>query len=136
MPVSSTAQICIHPLVMKATFVMAFLCLMMGLAFCMMVSPHMTAAKHRAAGVTAFSSAQWDAAESALRISLRHDPLSADGWKILARVLEQKGDMRESQRALAVAAILEDGPSGVTPVYAMPAEFKLSLLAMAASDVR
>jgi cytochrome c-type biogenesis protein CcmH/NrfG len=136
MPVSPTAQIRINPLVFRGAFVMAFLCLLTGLAFCLLVPPHMMAAKHRAAGVAALSTARLADAESSLRLSLRKDPLSVEGWKILARILEQKGEVRNAQRALAVVAILEEGPAGVTPVYAMPAELKLSLLAMAASDVR
>ncbi len=73
------------------------------------------------------ASAAWEAA--------RLNPGSPEAWNMLASTLQQKGDAAASRQAHMMAVRLQKDPSDIQPLYAMPAELRLSFLAASDKDL-
>lgn len=116
-------------------FAFAFLSCALGLSFCLIKSPQARSEAYLAASVQAWESGRVEEAASAAVQSVRLNPSSAEGWKILSEMLQQKGNLQAAQQARTIAMKLEHDPAVVEPIYAMPAELRLSLLALADTDL-
>ncbi len=108
-------------------YALAGLSCVLGLFFCLMKSPQARADSYRALAVESFAASDLSGAEYAVRESLRLDPRSLQNWQLYAFLLQHKGDQRQAAQARAIVARLQ-GKDLDEPVYAMPADFRLSLL--------
>lgn len=73
------------------------------------------------------ASVAWEAA--------RINPSSQEAWTTLSMALHYNGDEMASIQARKIAARLQSGEENATPLYAMPAELRLSLLALSEGDL-
>lgn len=108
--------------------------LLLGIVFCLVASPQTMAEKYTHQAVMAIEAGDYGLARTAMIAALRHDPLSVDSWKILSRVLEHSGRAQEAKTANAVIGHLTGAPISSDPLYAMPADLRLSFLAIADRD--
>jgi hypothetical protein len=104
-----------------------------GLSLCLIKSPQAQSESYLALSVQApdiqsATAAAWEAA--------RLNPSSAKAWDRLAFMLHQKGDVGAAQRARFIASRLQNKGEQGDPIYALPAELKLSLLADVARDIQ
>lgn len=106
-------------------FLFAMLSCALGLSFCFIKSPQSQSRIYLGLAVEAMNNHKAEEAAAAALESVRLNPSFLQGWKILSRTLEQAGNQNAARQALAIAGKLERNE----PVYALPAEFKLSLLA-------
>jgi Tfp pilus assembly protein PilF len=105
-----------------------------GLARCFVQSPQSRAENYLTLSQQALpgnplyaASAAWEAA--------RINPSSIQAWNMLALALHQNGDETASLQAQKIAARLQGGEGEIHPLYAMPAELRLSLLALSEGDL-
>lgn len=117
-----------------AFFLAAFSCAL-GLVFCLVKSPQARAGAYIAAAADAMDQGQADLAAASALEAVRLDPMRAEGWQILSAMLQQKGDMAAAAQARTIAFRVQQNPDDAAPVYAMPAEFKLSLLALSETHI-
>jgi len=122
-----------HPLTACA-FGLAIVSCVLGLLLCVVKSPQAKSADYLLLSRQALnndpelaSSAAWEAA--------RLNPSSPEAWDILARSLDEKGDRDTAERARVIALRLHKNPGQSMPVYATPAQLRLSLLASANGDL-
>lgn len=116
-------------------FAFAFLSCALGLSFCLIKSPQAKSEAYLAAAMQAWNAGQADAAAEAAIRSVRLNPSSVEGWKILSGMLQQKGHHQAAQQAQIIAMTLQHDPGAAEPIYAMPAELRLSLLAFGDTDL-
>lgn len=105
----------------------------LGLSLCLIKSPQARSDSYLAlsaqsADINDAAAAAWEAA--------RLNPSSAQAWSVLAGLLQQKGDVASAQKARFIASHLDPYAPDANPVYALPAELKLSLLAEIGQDIR
>ena len=112
----------------------AFSCLL-GLSFCLVKSPQSRADAYVAAAVSAMASHNDAHATQAALQAVRLDPMQAQGWQILSEMLHKRGDENAAAQARVIAARVQQNPASVPPIYAMPAELKLSLLALSETQI-
>ena len=112
----------------------AFSCLL-GLSFCLVKSPQSRADAYVAAAVNAMAAHEDNQAAQAALKAVRLDPMQPQGWQILSEMLHKRGDENAAAQARVIAARVQQNPATVPPVYAMPAEFKLSLLALTDTQI-
>lgn len=105
-----------------------------GLGFCLMKSPQSLSEAYLAAAVQSLESGAVDQAVAQATNAVYMNPMSVDGWKILSKMLQQKGDVSGAAKALEIADRLQHNSASPAHSYALPAEFKLSFLAMGESD--
>lgn len=116
-------------------FAFAFLSCMLGLSFCFIKSPQAKSEAYLAAATQAWNEGRaQDAANAALE-SVRLNPASVKGWRILSNMLREKGQFEAAQQAKIIAMRLQHDPDASEPLYAMPAELRLSLLALSDTDI-
>lgn len=118
-----------------AFLLVAFSCAL-GLSFCLIKSPQARSEAYLAAAVQAMEQNRIEPAASAALEAVRLNPMAPQGWQILSRLLQQKGNQPAAKYAQSIVSRLQQNPASSDPVYAMPAEFKLSLLALAEPDIR
>lgn len=118
-----------------AFFLVAFSCLF-GLSFCLIKSPQARAEAYLATAVEALSQNLPEQAAQAAIEAVRLNPMLPQGWEILSKLLQQNGQDMAAAQAQSIAAKVQQNPSAAPVIYAMPAEFKLSLLALAQSPVQ
>ena len=111
-----------------------FSCLL-GLSFCLLKSPQARSQAYLAAAVEAMDNNQPEQAAAAALQAVRLNPMLPEGWHLLSQMLQQKGDENAAAQARSIAARVQQNPRDSAPVYAMPAEFKLSLLALAETQI-
>ena len=112
-----------------AFFLAAFSCAL-GLVFCLVKSPQARAGAYIAAAADAMDHGHADLAAASALEAVRLDPMRAQGWKILSVMLQQKGNVSAAAQARTIAFRVQQNPDDTAPIYAIPAEFKLSLLAL------
>lgn len=110
-------------------FAFAFGACFLGLFFCMVKSPQAEAREHLAHAVAAYEAGHIDDAGRAAFRAVRLNPRAPQGWQVLSDVLQQKGDRTAAAQARNIAHKMLRHPDLPPPVYAMPAAFRLSLLA-------
>lgn len=114
----------------RLAFFMGALCCLAGLAFCLVQGPSSRASSYMdLAGQALADNRPHDAAASAL-MAVRYAPSNANGWQVLSQTLAQDGQKVAARQADRIARHLLQTPSADVPLYALPAELKLSLLAM------
>ncbi len=118
-----------------AFLLVAFSCVL-GLSFCLIKSPQARSEAYLATAVQAMEHNQTEPAASAALEAVRLNPMAPQGWRILSRLLQQKGNQAAAKYAQSIASRLQQNPDSSDPVYAMPAEFKLSLLALGEPGIR
>lgn len=106
-------------------FLLAAFSCVLGLSFCLIKSPQSQSRAYLGLAIAAMNNNQVEEATVAALESVRLNPSSPKGWEILSKMLQQKGQYRSAQQAMNIAGKLQHNE----PVYALPAEFKLSLLA-------
>ena len=116
-------------------FAFAALACLLGLSFCLIKSPQSRAQLYVAAAVEAMQNSDDERAALAALEAVRLDPMQPQGWRILSEMLQKRGDRDAAAQARVIAARVQQNPASVPPVYAMPAEFKLSLLALAETRI-
>lgn len=117
-------------------FALAALSCVLGLSFCLIKSPQARSEAYLAAAMQAYDSNQPEQAAASALQAVRLNPSAAKGWHLLSRMLQQKGDAHAARQAMVIASRLQQNPAGPDPVYAVPAELKLSLLALSETDFR
>lgn len=111
-----------------AFFLAAFSCAL-GLFFCMVKSPQAKSSSYMAAAVEASSLNRSEDAAAAALAAVRLDPANQQNWRVLSQMLRASGRAEAALQAHKIALRLQHGPAAISPVYAMPAEFRLSQLA-------
>lgn len=106
---------------------------LLGLSLCLIKSPQARSDSYlvlsaQSTDINDAAAAAWEAA--------RLNPSSPKAWDMLAGLLQQKGDLASAQKARFIAAHLDPSLENSNPVYALPAELKLSLLAEIGQDLR
>ena len=112
----------------------AFSCLL-GLSFCLVKSPQSRSQAYITAAIEAMAARDDHQAATAALEAVRLDPMQPQGWQILSEMLQKRGDDNAAAQARVIAARVQQNPASIPPVYAMPAEFKLSLLALAETKI-
>ena len=112
----------------------AFSCLL-GLSFCLVKSPQSRAQVYIAGAVSAMAAHNDEQAAQAALKAVRLDPMQPQGWHILSEMLHKRGDENAAAQARVIAARVQQNPASVPPIYAMPAELKLSLLALSETQI-
>lgn len=102
----------------------------LGLFFCLAKSPQARAQAYLAQAAVAIEQGANPQAAAAALAAVRLNPSEARAWYLLSNLLQQKGDVYAASQARAIAARVQQNPSQPEPVYAQPAAFKLSLLAL------
>ena len=113
----------------------AFSCLL-GLVFCLVKSPQSRAQAYVASAVEAMGAQNMEQAAQAALAAIHLDPMQPQGWQILSEMLQRRGDEAAAAQARMIALRVQQNPHVPPPVYAMPAEFKLSLLALAEAQIQ
>ncbi len=117
-----------------AFFLAAFSCAL-GLMFCMVKSPQARSAAYMAAAVEASALNRSEDAAVAALASVRLDPANQQNWRVLSQMLRASGRAEAAVQAHKIALRLQQGPPALPPIYAMPAEFRLSQLAEAERQI-
>lgn len=98
-----------------------------GVARCFIQSPQAKSEAYLQMSVNALQNDADLALLSAFEAA-RSNPASVRAWTHLAAVLRQTGDETSSRQAQVIAQKLQHDPAADVPVYAMPAELRLSFL--------
>ncbi len=114
----------------RLAFVMGIVCCLLGLGFCLVQGPSSRAASYMDLASEALASQRPDAAAASALMAVRYAPSNIHGWQVLAQTLEQDGQRVAARQAERIARHLQQNPSADMPLYALPAELKLSLLAI------
>ena len=104
-----------------------------GVARCFVQSPQSKSDQYLQMSVNAMAN-DADLALSAALEAARLNPVSTKAWHHLSIMLQQTGDDIAARQALQIAQRLQHNPSESLPLYAMPAELRLSLLATGNGD--
>lgn len=111
-------------------FSLALFSCVLGLVFCVVKSPQSRAEAYLALAADAMTQSRpHDAAAAALE-AVRLNPAAPKAWQLLSRLLRDNGQSQAAKQALVIAARLQQNPDPA-PVYAMPADLRLSLLVLA-----
>lgn len=111
-------------------FALAIVAGVFGLARCFVQSPQARAANYLAVSLQTIGENPLVAASAAWEAARIH-PTSPQAWDMLARTLEQNGNDLAAVQAHKIAARLHAAPDrDLQPLYAMPAELRLSLLSL------
>lgn len=114
----------------RLAFFAGVLCCVLGLAFCLVQGPSSRASSYmELTGQALADNRPQDAVASAM-MAVRYAPSDVNGWHILSQTLAQDGQQVAARQAERIARHLQQNPSADVPLYALPAELKLSLLAM------
>lgn len=111
-------------------FSLAVFSCVLGLLFCVVKSPQSRSDAYLALAAEAMvQSRPHDAAAAAME-AVRLNPAAPKAWQLLSKLLHDNGQAQAAKQALVIAARLQQNP-GPAPVYAMPADLRLSLLVLA-----
>jgi Tfp pilus assembly protein PilF len=98
-------------------------------------SPQARSEAYLAAALDAHDQSRPSDAAAAAMEAVRLNPAAPQGWKILSKMLQQNGQETAARQANVIASKLQHNPADTGPLYAMPAELKLSFLAAAQTDM-
>lgn len=118
-----------------AFFLAAFSCAL-GLFFCLIKSPQARADSYISHAAQSLEEGHLQQAATAAIEAVRLNPADARAWHMLSSILQQNGDMEAALQAKAIGSKVQQNASAQVPVYAMPAAFKLSLLALAEPSIQ
>lgn len=113
--------------VVTCAFSLAILSCFLGLALCFVKSPQARSAEYLQISQQLLSS-DLSLAYTAAMEAVRLDPSSARAWEILSVTLQERGEETASRAAQNIVARLQQNPGEIVPIYAMPAELRLSFL--------
>lgn len=116
-------------------FAFALFSCVAGLSFCLVKSPQARAQAYLATAIKAMETQENERAALAALEAVRLDPMQPHGWRILSEMLHRKGEESAAVQARVIADRVQQNPVSIPPVYAMPAEFKLSLLALSETQI-
>ncbi|PZO86918.1 MAG: hypothetical protein DI626_05260 [Micavibrio aeruginosavorus] len=124
-----------HPLV-RIAFVFCALSCLSGAFFMTVKSPQAQSAALSAQAVYAAKQGQADhAIETAFQAVLLN-PGAVKGWTVLSSVLDARGFNSLSEEAQTIALSLQQKPDDAARVYAVPAEFRLSLMSETGAGIQ
>lgn len=104
-----------------------------GVARCFVESPQAKADAYLQMSINAQYN-DTDLALDAAMEAARHNPVSVQAWRQVSETLLQAGDETASRQALIIAKKLQHNPVDAAPIYAMPAELRLSFLGRAGGE--
>ena len=110
-------------------FSLALTSCFLGLVFCVVKSPQSRAEAYMALAAQAMTQSRPQEAAAAALEAVRLNPAAPQGWQLLSRLLRDNGQSQAAKQAMVIAARLQQNPDPA-PVYAMPAELRLSLLVL------
>lgn len=111
-------------------FSLCLLSCFLGLVFCVVKSPQSRAEAYMAMAAEAVTQSRPHDAAAAAMEAVRLNPAAPKAWQLLSRLLRDNGQSQAAKQALVIAARLQQNPDPA-PVYAMPADLRLSLLVLA-----
>lgn len=117
-------------------FALATLSCVLGLLFCLVKSPQARSEAYLSLAMESMAQSRPQEAAAAALEAVRLNPAAPQGWRLLSRMLQQNGQGHAARQAMVIASHLQQNPHSPTPLYAMPAELRLSLLALAETDIR
>lgn len=117
-------------------FALAALSCVLGLFFCLVKSPQARSDAYLSLAMEAMAQSRPQEAASAAMEAVRLNPAAPEGWRLLSKMLQQNGQGHAARQALVIASHLQQNPASASPLYAMPADLRLSLLALAETDIR
>jgi len=112
-------------------FSLALISCLLGLFFCLAKSPQAKSDGYLAAAQTAMADDDNHRALQMAYEAVRLNPVSAKGWMLLESLLQQKGQSEAALQASMIAHRLQQNPGAESPLAAIPAELRLSLLTLA-----
>ncbi len=110
-------------------FSLALTSCFLGIVFCVVKSPQSRAEAYMALAAQAMTQSRPQEAAAAALEAVRLNPAAPQGWQLLSRLLRDNGQSQAAKQAMVIAARLQQNPDPA-PVYAMPAELRLSLLVL------
>ena len=116
-------------------FLLATVSCVLGLLFCLVKSPQAKSEAYLHMAVEAMAQSRPHEAAAAALEAVRLNPAAPQGWKLLSKMLQQNGQGHAAKQALVIASRLQQNPDHTAPLYAVPAELRLSLLALAETDI-
>lgn len=120
----------------RYAFLLAALSCALGLFFTLMKSPSARSDAYLATSIEYSQKSEPGRALTAAYKAVNLDPASLRAWQVLSRMLQESGQSYKARKAEQMALRLEKSGDNSLPVYAMPADFKLSLLAAEDTDIR
>jgi cytochrome c-type biogenesis protein CcmH/NrfG len=111
-------------------FSLALFSCVLGLVFCVVKSPQSRSEAYLAMAAEAITQSRPQEAAAAAMEAVRLNPAAPKAWQLLSKLLRENGQGQAAKQALVIAARLQQNPDP-TPVYAMPADLRLSLLVLA-----
>jgi len=117
-------------------FSLAALSCVLGLSLCLIKSPQSRSDAYLAMAYSAMEQGRGQEAAAVAIEAVRLYPASPKGWMFVSEMLRSRGDDIAARQAMAIAGKLQQNPAPSEPIYAMPAELRLSFLAMADKDIR
>jgi cytochrome c-type biogenesis protein CcmH/NrfG len=111
----------------------AFSCVF-GLLFCLVKSPQARSEAYLAMAVEALAQSHTHEAAAAAFEAVRLNPAASEGWRILSKMLQENSQGHAAKQAMVIATRLQKNPGQQNPLYAMPAELRLSFLASGGTE--
>ena len=132
----SPTRFCRNNICITLAFGFVFFSLFAGVFFCMLKNPRALAQDYAKLATIALSYGDVVGAKAAAEQSLKQNPTARQGWEVMAKILLESGDSRGAQKAARIANALGHPAGAPNLLYAMPAELRLSFLAMSDKDIR
>lgn len=101
-----------------------------GLGCILIKSPQSQSGQYLALALSAYDRSAYPESALAAAAAVRLDSVDPAGWLILAQALKSNGQQSAAQKAYVIATKLQQKPTPQNPLYASPADLKLSLLAL------
>lgn len=101
-----------------------------GLGFILVKSPAVQSGRYLALAMDSYDHGAYADAAAAARAAVRLDPVTPANWLFLSRALQAGGQQSAAHRAQVIAMRLQHKDDLANPLYASPADLKLSFLAM------
>lgn len=112
----------------RYAFVFAVLCGLLGVGSILLKNPHSRADSYAALAASAYKAGRFDDALATATMSVRINPYGVEGWDILSKTYEARGQNSAALQVKRVLSLLQHKSNPADPLYAMPAALKLSLL--------
>ena len=124
-----------NPLV-RIAFVFCALSCLLGVFFMTVKSPQAQSAALSAKAIYAAKQGQGDQAIETAFQAVLLNPADVKGWTVLSAVLDARGFNSLSEEAQTIALSLQQKPDDGGRVYAVPAEFRLSLMSETGAGIQ
>lgn len=113
-----------------ACFALCGMSLVFGLAMILTLSPAQKSSQTLARAVQALSANNPQLAQDLAFQSLSYRPENRDAWHVLSAAYDRQGQGASSDKARGIVFVLAHKTQDASPAYAVPADLRLSFLAM------